>query len=115
MKKIIFILVAVFMFQHFYSGEFNMGTGQTQAAEVRHDNVILYATSWCGYCKKTRAFLAENNIQYTEYDIETTIRGRDGHEALGGGGVPVLDIKGNVVHGYNVRKMSSILKSLDLM
>lgn len=115
MKKIIFILVAVFMFQHFYGGGINIGARQTQAAEAKHDNVILYATSWCGYCKRTRAFLAENNIQYTEYDIETTTRGRDGHQALGGGGVPVIDIKGNVVHGYNVRKMTSILQSLDLM
>lgn len=115
MKKIILVLVAVFMFQHFYSGGINIGTKETQAAEIKHDNVILYATTWCGYCKKTRAFLAKNNIQYTEYDIETTVRGRDGHEALGGGGVPVLDIKGNVVYGYSVRKMTSIFKSLDLM
>jgi len=32
--------------------------------------VVLYATDWCGYCAKTRKFLAERGIAYTEFDIE---------------------------------------------
>jgi len=110
MKKIIFILFAVFLFQQFYQP-----ASVQQVNDVKHDNVILYATSWCGYCKKTRAFLADNNIAYTEYDIETSEDGRKQHEALGGGGVPVLDIKGTVVHGYSVANMTAVFKALDLM
>ncbi|MDG1074719.1 MAG: glutaredoxin family protein [Methylophilaceae bacterium] len=86
-----------------------------EKVKIRHHHVVLYATSWCGYCKKTRAFLAENNIQYTEYDIETSTHGRDEHRALGGSGVPVMVIKGDVVHGYNTRKMRKIFEALDLM
>lgn len=111
MKKFIFILAAIFLFQHFYQGN----TPTAQANEIKHDNVILYATAWCGYCKKTRAFLAKNNIEYTEYDIEKSEEGRQQHQALGGNGIPVLDIKGTIIHGYSVEDMKSVFKQLNLM
>lgn len=113
MKKFIFLFIAVFLFQHLYNSP-SSGIAQTHAAEA-HNEVILYATAWCGYCKKTRAFLAENNIEYTEYDVESSAEGHERHQALGGGGVPVLDIRGTVIHGYSVKKMTSTLKSFDLM
>ncbi|MFW5432410.1 MAG: glutaredoxin family protein [Methylophilaceae bacterium] len=110
-KKIILLVTAAFLFQHFYTA----GTPQVQAGEIKHNNVILYATSWCSYCKKTRAFLAKNNIKYTEYDVEKSEEGRKQHKALGGKGVPVLDIKGTVIYGYSVKNMESIFKQLNLM
>lgn len=73
--------------------------------------VILYATDWCSYCKKTRKFLNDNNIKYQEYDIEKSIKGRKNYHALGGVGVPVLHINGHVITGYNEVK---ILSSLNL-
>ncbi len=63
--------------------------------------VILYATSWCGYCKKTRALFKEQGIPYKEYDIESSDEGRERYEALGGNGVPVIDIRGKVIHGFD--------------
>lgn len=109
MKNFILLLGAVFLFQYFYKTE------TIQVSEIKHDNVILYATAWCGYCKKTREFLAENNIEYIEYDIEKSEEGRKQHKALGGRGVPVLDIKGTVIHGYSVKNMKFTLKELNLM
>ena len=32
--------------------------------------VVMYSTSWCGYCKKARAYFKKNNIAYSDYDIE---------------------------------------------
>jgi mycoredoxin len=110
-KKIILLAAIAFLFQLFYQNEAPVA----HAAEIKHDNVILYATTWCGYCKKTRAFLAKNNIQYTEYDVEESEEGRQQHKALGGNGVPVLDIKGTVIHGYSVEKMELTFKQLNLM
>ncbi len=110
MKKFIFLMFAVFLFQKFYQAETAVPISSGQ-----HEDVILYATTWCGYCKRTRAFLAENNIQYIEYDIERSAIGKQQHDALGGGGVPVIDIKGTVVRGYSVRKMTALFKAHALM
>jgi len=32
--------------------------------------VKMYATSWCPYCAKARAYFARRNIAYVEVDIE---------------------------------------------
>lgn len=114
MKKVIFIIAAALLFQHFYNSPSQV-IGTPQAAEAKHDNVVLYATAWCGYCKKTRAFLAENDIKYTEYDVEESEEGHKQFKALGGKGVPVIDIRGTVIKGYSIKKMTATLKSFDLM
>jgi len=63
--------------------------------------VVLFATSWCGYCAKTRALLQRNHIPFTEYDIEKSAEGYAHYERLGGNGVPVLLIGKQVIHGFN--------------
>jgi glutaredoxin len=63
--------------------------------------VILYSTSWCGYCAKTRELFEDKGIPYKEYDIEKSDEGRARYEALGGDGVPVIDVRGKIVHGFD--------------
>ena len=75
------------------------------------NEVILYATEWCGYCQKTRVLFKENNISYVEYDIEKSTIGRREHKRLGGKGVPLLRINGKVIHGYNEKLILASLKS----
>ena len=75
------------------------------------NEVILYATEWCGYCQKTRELLKQNNIRYVEYDIEKSTIGRREHKRLGGKGVPLLRINGKVIHGYNEKLILASLKS----
>lgn len=77
--------------------------------------VILYATSWCGWCRKTRALLAELDVAYADLDIEKSPEAaREHREKAGpGAGVPVLDIGGTIVKGYDpaqIRKLVAELK-----
>lgn len=109
MKKFIFILAAFFLFQQFYP------TKTIDVSPIKHENVILYATDWCGYCKKMRTFLAENNINYIEYDVEKSEEGRKQHAALNASGVPVLDIKGTIIYGYDINNTKHVLKTLRLI
>ena len=64
------------------------------------NEVILYATEWCGYCQKTRELFDANDISYVEYDIEKSYKYAEEHRRLGGRGVPLLKINGHVIHGY---------------
>jgi glutaredoxin len=63
--------------------------------------VVLYATSWCGYCERTRKFLRAREVPFVEHDIERSETARQAYEALGGQGVPLLLIRGKVVRGYS--------------
>lgn len=64
--------------------------------------VQLFTASWCGFCRRAKAYLAKKQIAYTEYDVETPA----GMEALvqvgeKGQGVPVLVWQDEKVHGFS--------------
>jgi glutaredoxin len=66
------------------------------------EKVELYATSWCGYCAKTREFFAKNHIRYQEWNVEDGAEGQRGYEKLGGGGVPIIVVNDDtVIRGYD--------------
>ena len=107
MKKIIVFIVVIALYQHWGKIEsvFSHSLSKEQLAAAQNNSqsvgkVILYGTSWCSYCKKTREFLAENNIVYTEYDIESSVEGRRRYDAINGSGVPVLEVNHTVIQGY---------------
>ncbi len=65
--------------------------------------VVLYSTSWCGYCKKARAYLDRNNIAYIEKDIEKDRAAKRDYDAMGGRGIPFL-VRGSkeIRRGFSV-------------
>lgn len=73
--------------------------------------VVLYSTSWCGYCKKVRKLFEANNIAYKEYDIEVSAEAKRQYDKLNGRGVPVTTIDGEVVSGYQPQKLLSLAKA----
>ncbi len=72
--------------------------------------VVLYATSWCGYCQATREFFNANGIEYIELDIERSADAARGHRELGGGGVPLIVVGDTVIHGFNQPELRRTLK-----
>lgn len=66
-------------------------------------DVVMFATSWCGYCAAARRFFTDNGIKFVEYDIERDPDGSRKYEKMGfkGSGVPVILIDGEVYHGFN--------------
>lgn len=35
-------------------------------------DVIMYTTTWCGYCKRLKRMMQDDGINFVEVDIETT-------------------------------------------
>lgn len=71
--------------------------------------VVLYATSWCGYCKMTREFFAANGIRYTEQDIEQSSTALQQHKKLGGNGVPLIVVGDEVIKSWNEQALRHFL------
>lgn len=80
------------------------------APAASQPEVVLYATDWCGYCKATREFFAANGIRYTEHDIEKSSAALGEHRKLGGNGVPLIVVDGEVIHGYNEPRLEALLR-----
>lgn len=74
-------------------------------------NVILYGTSWCDYCRKTREYLAKNDIDYVDYDIESSAQGAKEYKQLHGRGVPLLVVNIKVIRGYNPPAIEAALNA----
>lgn len=77
--------------------------------DFSHGQVVLYATDWCPYCEKTRALLAAKGIPYQEMNIETSAEARSQYQRLAANGVPVLLVAGDVVRGYQQKKIETLL------
>jgi glutaredoxin len=85
------------------------GAPPPDADRYGQPEVVLYATSWCGYCKAAREFFAANGIEYTELDIERSSAAQQGHRELGGGGVPLIVVGDTVIHGFNQPELRRVL------
>jgi glutaredoxin len=90
------------------------GPAAADSGAAAAPQVTLYATSWCPWCRKTRALLAELKVAYQEKDVEKTpgaAAERD-RKAGAGAGVPVLDIGGTIVLGYDPPRIRAAVGAL---
>jgi glutaredoxin len=71
--------------------------------------LTMYATSWCGYCRRARAYLAEKGIAYREVDIEASEANRREFKAYGGSGVPLFVAGEARLRGFNPSSMEQFL------
>jgi len=74
--------------------------------------VIIYGTSWCAWCPRAKAHFDQEKIPYTYHDIEAEEDAYHELEKKLGGpvqGVPVLDVKGEIIIGYDVDKINKAL------
>jgi len=73
-------------------------------------NVTIYTTPSCVYCKMTKEFFKENNIEYKEKDVSTDAALREEMVKKSGQmGVPVTDIDGEFIVGFDKEKLTSLL------
>lgn len=70
--------------------------------------VVMYSTSWCGYCKKAARHFRKNKIPFTEYDIEKSAKGARDYKRLKGRGVPVILIGDKRMNGFSARTFDRI-------
>lgn len=85
------------------------------ASAARVAPVVLYGTSWCGWCRRAREFFTERGIPFVDKDVERdglAARELDGLRRRAGirsGGVPVIDVDGTVIVGFDQRRIEAAL------
>ncbi|WP_163836323.1 glutaredoxin family protein [Spartinivicinus ruber] len=109
MKKWLIIVAVVVLFQNRQEISLFLNPPPDFSA-INKEDVVLYATSWCGYCKKARTFLEKYKIPYIEYDIEKSAVGYQQYKQLNGKGVPFFSVKGKTINGYNPQAVVAALE-----
>ena len=78
--------------------------------EWHGQTVVVYTTSWCGFCRKTLAYLDAKGVHYENRDVEGDAGYRDELiRKTGKTSIPVVEIDGTLIRGYNPKKMDRLL------
>lgn len=72
--------------------------------------VTIYTTPTCHFCHMSKEFFKEHNVAYTEYDVASDpMRRQEMIEKSGQMGVPVIFVGGDMVIGFDKRRLSELL------
>jgi len=73
--------------------------------------VKIYSTPTCPYCQQAKEFFKENKIEFTNIDVsEDEKAGKEMVDKSGQMGVPVIDIDGEILVGFEEDKLRELLK-----
>jgi len=73
-------------------------------------NVIIYSTPTCVYCNMAKSFFKTNGVTYNDFNVATDLdKRKEMIDKTGQMGVPVIDIGGEVVVGFDEAKLRSTL------
>ena len=77
--------------------------------------IVLYGANWCAPCQQAAAFLSLKRVRFVERGIEADhgaakeMHSKLSRAGLRGGSIPVLDVGGRILVGFNPQAVSSAL------
>jgi glutaredoxin 3 len=72
--------------------------------------VKVYSTQTCGFCVRVKQYLSDNNVEFENIDVgDQPEKASEMVEKSGQMGVPVIDIEGEIIVGFDKDKISAAL------
>lgn len=92
------------------------GTTPAAAAAGSHDEVVIYTTPWCGYCKAAKRWMRAHGVAFEERDVqndqsaiqELAEKAEAAHVVPRG--VPVIDVDGQLILGWSAPALERALR-----
>jgi len=73
-------------------------------------SVKIYSTATCPFCIRAKQYLSENNITFENYDVSADqAKAEEMIKKSGQMGVPVLDIEGEIIVGFDKERINKAL------
>ena len=73
--------------------------------------VSIYTTPTCGYCVKAKDWFRQHRVPFTEYNVATDRRrAEEMIHRSGQMGVPVIDVNGKIIVGFNQTEIERALR-----
>ena len=77
---------------------------------AKEHNITIYSTPTCPYCVMLKDYLKEHGFKYTDIDVsKDQKKAEEMIDKSGQMGVPVADIDGQIIIGFNKEKVKKIL------
>lgn len=72
--------------------------------------VEIYTTPTCAYCKMAKEYFKSKGVEYAEHDVSQDAQKRmEMVQKTGQMAVPVIDINGQIVVGFDKSKINELL------
>jgi glutaredoxin len=90
-------------------------TPSGSAKPPAHALVVIYGASWCGACHDAEKYLRSKGVPYVEKDIEKDpgaareMQDKLAKNGLRSGSIPVIDVRGKVMVGFNPQEIDGAL------
>ena len=73
-------------------------------------SIAIYSTPTCVYCNMAKSFFKANNLTYAEFNVASDLdKRKEMIDKTGQMGVPVIDIGGTIVVGFDEDKVKLAL------
>ncbi len=78
--------------------------------EKKQPRVIIFTTPTCSYCNLAKQYFRRNKVRFRDVDIsKDAAAARDVVRRSGQMGVPVIDIGGKIIAGFDKPKINQLL------
>jgi glutaredoxin-like YruB-family protein len=82
----------------------------------KSDKVIVYSATWCAFCHAAKDYFDKIGVKYTDKDVEKDPKnGLEAVEKSEQRGIPVIDIDGEIIIGFDRAKIDAALKEKQLV
>ncbi len=79
-------------------------------------NIIVYGAEWCAFCHTAMQYFDKLGVTYKYVDVDKDpVAGMAGVEKSGQRGIPVIDLDGDIIIGFDRPKIDAALKSRQLV
>ena len=78
--------------------------------------VIVYSADWCAFCHAAKDYFDKLGVKYEERNVEENrAYSQEAVDKSKQMGIPVIDIAGDIIVGFDRPKIDSTLKAHQLM
>jgi glutaredoxin-like YruB-family protein len=79
-------------------------------AQKKYPRVILFTTPSCSYCRKAKQYFRQRQVPFKDVDVShDSAAARDMMKRSRQSGVPVIDIGGKIIVGFDRSKIDFLL------
>ena len=78
--------------------------------DTTNPQVTIYSATWCAFCHAAKDYLDKKGVKYTDKDVDSdrTIA-EEAMKLSGQTGIPVLNINGEVIIGFDRPRIDAAL------
>lgn len=79
------------------------------------NKITVYSAVWCGFCHQAKQYFDSIGVKYDDKDVEKEPEaGLEAVNKSGQRGIPVIDIDGEIIVGFNRPAIDAALEAHNL-